>query len=223
MTKWSSSFLMDKWTSLLLSKECFVMHTLFTSVHAYIYSGDATYWDIFRLLIGYWLHHGGCDSCTVEILYYNHNILLLLTNQKLEFICGVNNMITLKQMMMHMNWLTQCYTYIRLLGWWDLLSWCMCSDCMGCMSVCQPIWLSYDSSISCPNNAVMVFVFVINGPAHWYPVFPDFLFITFFTFSFIIFSFFVWHWMFMHNVVPVWSIVYVIVIIACDWLFIKLC
>ena len=35
-----------------------------------------------------------------------------------------------------MNWLMQLYTYIRLLGCWQL-SWCMCSDYMGCMN--QPI------------------------------------------------------------------------------------
>ena len=89
---------------------------LFTSVHAYIYSGDATYWDISRLLIGYQLHHGGCTSHTDWILYYFCNILLLLTIQKLEFLHGVNNMIMLKQMTMHMKWLRQLYTCIRLLG-----------------------------------------------------------------------------------------------------------
>ena len=58
------------------------------------------------------LHHGGCASCTDQI-YYTHNIILLLTKQKLKFICGVNNMVMLKEMMMHMNWLTQFYTYIK--------------------------------------------------------------------------------------------------------------
>ena len=33
----------------------------------------------------------------IQILYYIYNILLLLTKQKLEFICGINNMIMVKQ------------------------------------------------------------------------------------------------------------------------------
>ena len=53
----------------------------------------------------------------IQILYYTHNILLLLTKQKLEFIHNVNNIVILKQMMMHTNWLTELYTYIRMLGW----------------------------------------------------------------------------------------------------------
>ena len=109
---------------------------LFTSVHAYIYSGNVTYSDISGLLIGYWLHHGGCASCTDSdiTLYPQHPPSS--NKQKLELICGVNNIIMLKQLMMHMNRLTQLCTYIRLLWWWKLLSWCMCSDYMGCMSVC---------------------------------------------------------------------------------------
>ena len=50
----------------------------------------------------------------IQILYYTHNILLL-TKQDLEFI-HVNNMVILKQMMMHINWLMELYTYIRMLG-----------------------------------------------------------------------------------------------------------
>ena len=88
----------------------------YLQVCMHIYSGDATYWDISRLLIGYQLHNGGCANCTDQILYYTCNILLLLTKQKLEFICGVNNMVMIKQMVMHMNWVMQFYTYIRLLG-----------------------------------------------------------------------------------------------------------
>ena len=51
----------------------------------------------------------------IQILYYTCNILLLLKKQKFEFICDVNNMVMLKQMMMHINWLMELYTYIRLL------------------------------------------------------------------------------------------------------------
>ena len=53
----------------------FCVCVLFTSVHVpYIYSGDATYWHISRLLIGYQLHYGGCASCTYSdvILYLQH-------------------------------------------------------------------------------------------------------------------------------------------------------
>ena len=62
---------------------------LFTCVHAYIYSGDASYWGISGLLIGYQLHHGGCASCTdLNIILYSQqcvmfqsmSILLLLQN-----------------------------------------------------------------------------------------------------------------------------------------------
>ena len=53
---------------------------------------------------------------------------------------------------------------------------------MRCMSVCQPIQFSYDSSISCPYNTVAVLVFVINVSAHWYPSFTNFTFIIFFIF-----------------------------------------
>ena len=52
-----------------------------------------TYWDISGLLIGYQLHHTGCANYTDWTLNYTHNIFLLLTEQKLEFICGVDNMI----------------------------------------------------------------------------------------------------------------------------------
>ena len=47
---------------------------LLTSACAYIYSSDATYWHISRLLIGYQFHYGGCASCTYLdiILYLQH-------------------------------------------------------------------------------------------------------------------------------------------------------
>ena len=82
-----------------------LFHVLYTSVHAYKYSGDAIYWNIYGLLIGYQLYHGGCAICPGQILYYTHNIFLLLTKQKLEFIHGDSNMIKLKQMIMYINWL----------------------------------------------------------------------------------------------------------------------
>ena len=48
---------------------------LLTSMCAYIYSGDATYWDISGFLIDYQLHHGECASCTDLdiILYLQHS------------------------------------------------------------------------------------------------------------------------------------------------------
>ena len=103
----------------------------------------------------------------IWILYYALNILLHLTKQKLEYICDVNRRVILKQMMMHINWLMDLYTYIRMLGSWVqcLLSRCVCSDYMRCMSVCESVWFSYDSSILCLNNTVTVVVFVVNVPA----------------------------------------------------------
>ena len=83
-----------------------------------MHSGDAIYWNISELLIGYWLYHGGCAVCIDQILCYTHNILLLLIEQKLAFIWHDNNIIMLKQMIMNMNWLMQLYIYTRLLVWW---------------------------------------------------------------------------------------------------------
>ena len=54
---------------------CMLCSMLFSSVCAYINSGDATYWDISRLLIGYQLHHGGCASCTdSDIILYSQQV-----------------------------------------------------------------------------------------------------------------------------------------------------
>ena len=92
--------------------------------------------------------------------------------------------------------------------------------------VCQYPSLSCflcDSSVSCSNNIVAVLVFVVNIPAHWYHFFTDFMFIIFFPFSMIIVQFFVWCWLFMCWVVYKWFIVYVIIIIACACLILKLC
>ena len=62
---------------LSLSTDCFVVCII---VHAYMYSGDAIYWNISRCLIGYWLYHGGCASCIKWILYYIHNSIVFLAN-----------------------------------------------------------------------------------------------------------------------------------------------
>ena len=69
---------------LLLSDECFVKGRLLTSVHVYIYSGDATCLDISRLLMGYQLHHGGYASCTDQIYYTCNSHKQYILRQKLQ-------------------------------------------------------------------------------------------------------------------------------------------
>ena len=69
---------------------------------------------------------------------------------------------------MHITWLIELYTSvkmdIKMLKWWV-----WCNDYMRCLSVCQSIWCLYSSSISCPNNIIMVLVFLVNVPVHWFP------------------------------------------------------
>ena len=79
----------------------------FTSALVYMNRGDAIYWNVFGLSIGYQLYHGKCASCIDQILCYTHNSLLLLIKQKLRFIQYESNMIMLKQMIMNMNLLMQ--------------------------------------------------------------------------------------------------------------------
>ena len=143
---------------LLLSGKCFFVCLLFTSACAFYIHRQChllAYILTFLLVTDYTM----VDLLVVhiQILYYTHNILPLLTKQKLEFRWNVNNLVILQQMMMSINWLTELYTYIKMLGWWVwcFLSWCVCSDHMRCMSVCQSILFLYYSSVSCPNNTVM--------------------------------------------------------------------
>ena len=71
--------------------------TVFTSVQAYIYSDGATYWLYMDFLLD--SNYSMMDMLVVhiQIFYYTCNILLLLTKQKLEFICDVKNMVILNK------------------------------------------------------------------------------------------------------------------------------
>ena len=68
-----------------------------------MYIGDAIYWNVFGLSIGYQLYHGRCAICIVQILYYTCNILLFLIKQILGSTQYDSNMIMLKQMILNMN------------------------------------------------------------------------------------------------------------------------
>ena len=117
-------------------------------------------------------------------------------------------------MMMYITWLIELYASIKMLEWWV-----WCNNYMRCMSVCQSIQFLYDSSISCPNNTIMVLVFLINILFHWSPFFTDHMFIIFFTSSKIIVQFCVWCWEFRCWVAYDWSIVYVGIVVAHSWFF----
>ena len=95
----------------------------------------------------------------------------------------------------------------------EVLSWCMGKVYVSILACLVFIWSFHIlSKQHCLG---------LCRSAHWYLFFTDFLFIIFFTFSLINIQFFVQHWLFICSVVPVWPIVYVIVIIACGWLFFK--
>ena len=80
-----------------------------------MFSGNAIYWNIYRLLIVYQLYHGRCASCIGLMIYYILNILLLLKNRNLNLYMVLQHDYV-KNVMMHMNWLMQLCTYIKLLG-----------------------------------------------------------------------------------------------------------
>ena len=78
--------LTDVYTCNFYSLPSALFLVLYTSAHAYMYSGDAIYSNISELLIGYQLYHGGCAICIDWILCHTHDILLLLIKQNLEYI-----------------------------------------------------------------------------------------------------------------------------------------
>ena len=195
-------------------------------VHAFISITQVSFWlKVLQvhvvLYIQWWCHLLACVQNSywlliklvdvlvvhIQILYYTGNILLLPTKQNASiYTHDVNNMVIIKQMMMHINWLMELYADIRMLGGWLWCWWscCMCCDYMWCMIVCQPIWFSYDSAISHPCKTVMVLNFVINIPVDWYPFFTNFMFIIFFNFSMITVQFIAsvecsWVGLFMNN------------------------
>ena len=184
-----------------------VFCVLFTSACAYIYIGNATYWHISRLLFGYQLHYGGCASCTYsDIILYSQHPPFNKTETWIYMTCYQHGYI--KQMTIHINLITELKTYMRMLGWWcDAPSFCMILPYLVLITLSQS--LSLWSMFLLPD---ILFSLI-------------FMFIIFLTFSMIIVQFCVWCWMFMCWVVYEWSIVYVIIIIiiACAWLFLKLC
>ena len=138
----------------------------------------------------------------------------------LVFTCDVNNMVIKKQMMMHINWLMELYTDIRMLGWWFWCWWsyCMCNEYMWCMFISmQPIWISCDSAISHPYNTVTVPAFVINVLSTDTPCTLFLCSLLFYDYCPVLCTVLSVYW-----VVYEWPTVYVIIIIACAWLFLKL-
>ena len=72
-------FMMEDWVLLINLADVYMciycclpsalFSVLYISVHAYMYSGDAIYWNIYGLLICHWLYHGRCGSCIEQIFF----------------------------------------------------------------------------------------------------------------------------------------------------------
>ena len=97
---------------LLLSCEC----VIYNCACLYINSGDVTYWHISRHIIGYQLQHSGyaCFTYLHIILYSQHPLFSNKTETGIFTWCQQHGYA--KKMMMHITWLKDLYTNIRMLG-----------------------------------------------------------------------------------------------------------
>ena len=167
--------------------------------------------------IGCRLHYSGCASCAYSdtVLYLQHPPYP--NKQNVWSTCDINNMgITVNKMGMYMNWLTELYNDIRMIVMTLMILLYVQWLYVMFVLVYQPVLFSYDSAKSHPFTTITIFVFVINIPVYWYPLFTDLLFIILFTFSLSIVQFFAGYQVFVCLVVYKWPIFILLLLLVCS-------